>query len=144
MKFRDIIRLSMNSLSHRGLRSWLTILGIVIGVAAVVAILSLSSGMQQVISSQLGGLGADIITVSPGFNRAYGGGFGGPEGERQATSVSQNLTDRDIQIIKIVSGVQIVNGIVSGRVDVTYLGKTASLSIEGVDPSAWKKMTTSE
>lgn len=41
MKFNDIIKLSMNSLSYRGLRSWLTILGIVIGVAAVVAILSI-------------------------------------------------------------------------------------------------------
>jgi len=144
MKFRDIIKLAMNSLSHRGLRSWLTILGIVIGVAAVVAILSIGSGLQQVISSQLGGLGADIVTVSPGFTRAFGGGFGGFEGERQVTTRSQNLTDRDIQIIKTVSGVQFVNGIVSGRVDVTYLGKTASLSVQGVDPLAWREITTSE
>ncbi|MCX6819573.1 MAG: ABC transporter permease [Candidatus Aenigmarchaeota archaeon] len=149
MKIRDIIKLSTNSLSHRGLRSWLTILGIVIGVAAVVAILSIGSGMQQVISSQLGGLGADIFTVSPGFERASGGGFeggfgGGFEGTRQATTRSQNLTDRDVQIIKTVSGVQFVNGIVSGRVDVTYLGQSTSVSVQGVDPLAWKEITTSE
>jgi putative ABC transport system permease protein len=79
MKFNDIIRFSLNSLMHRKLRSWLTILGIVIGVAAVVSIISIGSGTQQLVSSQLGGLGADIITVSPGFNRAFVQGFGEQE-----------------------------------------------------------------
>jgi len=145
MKLNDIIKLSMNSLSHRGLRSWLTILGIVIGVAAVVSIISIGSGTQQIVSSQLGGLGADIISISSGFERAFGGGFGGPEGERgQATTTTQNLTIKDIQVIKSVSGVQFVNGIISDRLDVTYLGQTASVSVEGVDPLAWREMTTSE
>jgi len=148
MKFNDIIKLSLNNLSHRGLRSWLTIFGIVIGVAAVVAILSTGSGMQQAISTQLGSLGADIITVSPGFSRAFGMGF--VSGERQfmtrerQTTTGQNLTDKDIQMIKSVSGVKFVNGIVSGRADVTYLAETASVSVEGVDPLAWAEMITSE
>lgn len=146
MKFNDIIKLSTNNLSQRGLRSWLTILGIVIGVAAVVAILSIGSGMQQAISTQLGGLGADIVTISRGFSRAFGMGFGG--GVRQTTdqsqSQSQNLTERDIQIIKSVPGVKSVNGIVSGRADVSYLAESASVSVQGVDPLAWKEMTTSE
>ncbi|MCX6821411.1 MAG: ABC transporter permease [Candidatus Aenigmarchaeota archaeon] len=146
MKLNDIIKLSMNSLSHRGLRSWLTILGIVIGVAAVVSIISIGSGTRQAISSQLGGLGANIITVSPGFERAFGGGFGGPEGGRSQTAVTnpQNLTTKDAQIIKSVSGVQFVDGIISERLDVTYLGQTASLSVQGVDPLTWREMTTSQ
>lgn len=142
MKFNDIVNLSMNSLSHRGLRSWLTILGIVIGVAAVVAILSIGTGMQQTISAQLGGLGADIVTISPGFSRAIGMDFG--DRTRQTTTTTQNLTDRDIQIIKSVPGVLFVNGIVSGRADVSYLTESASVSVQGVDPLAWKEMTTSE
>jgi putative ABC transport system permease protein len=146
MKLNDIIKLSMNSLSNRGLRSWLTILGIVIGVAAVVSIISIGSGTRQAISSQLGGLGANIITVSSGFERAFGGGFGGPEGGRSQTAVTnpQNLTTKDAQIIKSVSGVQFVDGIISERLDVTYLGQTASLSVQGVDPLAWREMTTSQ
>jgi putative ABC transport system permease protein len=146
MKLNDIIKLSMNSLSNRGLRSWLTILGIVIGVAAVVSIISIGSGTRQVISSQLGGLGANIITVSPGFERAFGGSFGGPEGGRRQVAVTnpQNLTTKDVQVIKSVSGVQFVDGIISDRLDVTYLGQTASLSVQGVDPLAWREMTTSQ
>jgi len=144
MKFSDILKLSVNNLSHRGLRSWLTILGIVIGVAAVVAILSIGAGMEQNISAQLGGLGADIVTISPGFSRAFGMGFGRPREGATVTSESQDLTDRDIQIIKSVSGVQFVNGIVSDRVEISYLTESVSVSIEGVDPLAWKEITTSE
>ena len=142
MKFNDIIRFSLNNLMHRGLRSWLTVFGVVIGVAAVVAITSIGAGTQQAISSQLGGLGANIISVSPGGGRAFG--FGGPEGERATTTKTQNLTVKDIQTIKSVSGVQYVDGIVSGRVDVSYLTQTASLSVQGIDPLAWKQMTTSQ
>ena len=141
MKFNDILGLSINNLLHRKMRSWLTILGIIIGVAAVVAIVSIGAGMQQSISAQLGGLGADIISVSPGFNRATGfGEFGGVG----TTTNSQNLTVKDIQTIKSVSGIQYVDGIVSGRADVTYLAKTASLQVQGVDALAWNAMTTSE
>ena len=143
MKFSDIIKLSVNNLSHRGLRSWLTILGIVIGIAAVVGILSIGAGMEQSISAQLGGLGADIVTITPGFSRAFGMGFG-DRSRQETTATSQGLTDRDIQIIKFVSGVQFVNGIVSGRADVIYLTESSSVSVEGVDPLAWKEITTSE
>jgi putative ABC transport system permease protein len=147
MKFGDIARFSLNNLMHRGLRSWLTILGVIIGVAAVVSIISIGSGTQQSITSQLGGLGANIITISPGSNRAFG--FGGGEGvvvqrTTSATTTQQNLTTRDVQTIKAVEGVQYVDGIVSGRADVTYLAQTASLSIQGVDPLAWREMNTVE
>ena len=143
MKFNDMIRLSLNNLTHRRLRSWLTILGIVIGVAAVVSIISIGSGTQQIVSTQLGGLGADIITVSQGFSRAFGPEFGRTI-ERATQTTQQNLTNKDIQTIKSVPGVQFVNGIVSGRVDITYLAETASVSLQGVDILAWREMTTSE
>jgi putative ABC transport system permease protein len=141
MKFNDIIRFSLNNLMHRGLRSWLTILGVVIGVAAVVAIISVGAGTQQAISSQLGGLGADIISVSPGSGRAFG--FAGPgEGVQRATTNSKNLTTKDVQVIKTVSGAKYVNGIVSGRVTVKYLSETTTLSVQGVDPIAWREIIT--
>lgn len=143
MKFSDIVRFSLNNLMHRGLRSWLTILGVVIGVAAVVAIVSVGTGAQQSISNQLGGLGANIITISPGGGRAFG--FGGTEGVQRATNTkTQNLTVIDVQTIKTVSGIQYVDGIASGRADVTYLAQTASLQVQGVDPLAWKEMTTTQ
>ncbi len=146
MRFGYILRLSAKSFMQRKLRSWLTILGIVIGVAAVVAILSLGEGMQQSVESQLGNLGADIIRVSPGFSRAsmrgFGGGPGGGPGED--SSSQENITNRDIQIIKSVPGVQYVNGVASDRAEISYLSESVSLTVEGVDPIAWKEITTSE
>jgi putative ABC transport system permease protein len=141
MKLSDIIKLSINNLSHRGLRSWLTVLGIVIGVAAVVAILSIGSGMQQSISSQLGGLGADIITISPGFARAYTVAFqrgAPPLIERAQTSVY--FTEKDVQAIKSVEGIIAINKVIAGRANVTYLAQSASVSVYGVDPLAWKEI----
>ena len=72
MKINDILRLSLNSLTHRGLRSWLTILGIIIGVASVIAMISIGTGMSESVESQMSGLGADILTISPGYTQAQG------------------------------------------------------------------------
>ena len=54
---------------HSKLRSWLTILGIVIGVAAVIAIMSLGAGLTQAVNNQLGNLGGDIVTLTAGAER---------------------------------------------------------------------------
>lgn len=54
---------------HSKLRSWLTILGIVIGVGAVVAIMSLGTGMEQSINNQFGNLGGDQLTLTAGASR---------------------------------------------------------------------------
>ena len=75
MKIKDSFRLSVNSILHRRLRAWLTLLGIIIGVAAVVSIVSIGNGTQASVNERLSGFGANIITMSAGFNRA--GGFGG-------------------------------------------------------------------
>lgn len=156
MKIIDIFKLSLNSLTHRGLRSWLTILGIIIGVAAVVAMLSIGTGMTQSVGAEMSGFGADIITVSPGYARAQGsmGGFGGREfprigggpfgGPTEEDSDNPTLTDIDVNVIYSVEGVEMVNGIISGRGELEYLAEDTSISIEGIDPTAWSRMTTSE
>lgn len=142
MKFVDILSMSFSSLTHRRLRSWLTVMGIVIGVAAVVGLVSVGQGLQQSVSSQLGGLGANLITVALGHSRAAGGfTFGGGGAQTLSTS---NLTQSDIRTIRSTPGVQYVDGIVSGRADVTYEGQTASLSVQGVDTSVWRFMTTTQ
>lgn len=151
MKLNKCLKLALNILLHSKLRSWLTIIGIVIGVAAVVAIVSIGEGLQQNVQSRLGGLGADIITISPGGGRATGGfrgGFGGPGGGQETSSAvsvkSKNLTKQDIQVIKSVENINFVEGIISGRGEAYYLGQKASASIDGVDPLIWKEITISE
>jgi putative ABC transport system permease protein len=161
MKFMDILKLSLNGLTHRGLRSWLTILGIIVGVAAVIAMLSIGAGMSQSMNSQLSNFGADVLTVSVGrtfaigpqsgfegrFEPGQGGGLSGMQGQTTQTTTSSetpSLTDTDILTISTAEGVESVTGIISDRATIQYLAQTVSVTVEGVDPSAWNTMTTSE
>jgi len=160
MKFADILKLSLNGLTHRGLRSWLTILGIIVGVAAVIAMLSIGAGMSQSMESQMSNFGADVLTVSAGQTRAFGpsSGFtgrfqpgegGGPSRISEQTSQSTTgetptLTDTDLLAISTASGVESVSGIISNRATIQYLAQTVTVTVEGVEPSAWNTMTTSK
>src|SRR3990167_1594167 len=111
MRVQTSLKFAWSILVHSKLRSWLTIIGIVIGVAAIVAIVSIGEGAQANVQERLGGLGADIITVSPGFQRAAGGfrggfgGGGGGGGNAATTTSAKNLTNRDIQVVKSVEGI---------------------------------------
>jgi putative ABC transport system permease protein len=141
MRLRKTLELAWNILVHSKLRSWLTIIGIIIGIAAVVAIVSISQGAKQELESRFGQLGADIITVSPGFSRA--GGFRGP-GENGGTSGinQENLTAKDTLALKSVPNIKFIMGQVSGRATMKYLSDSGSVNVQGVDASVWKDITT--
>ncbi|MBI2134311.1 ABC transporter permease [Candidatus Woesearchaeota archaeon] len=138
---------------HSKLRSWLTIIGIVIGVAAVVAIVSIGEGMQRSLNERLGGLGADIITISPGFSKgsnmvALRGGvhMHGTEGGSgpQATENEAVLTRSDVQVLRGIPDILQIDPNIRGNVEVSYLGKTGTVSITGVDQRVWPRITTSK
>lgn len=154
MKLADILKLSLNGLTHRGLRSWLTILGIIIGVAAVIAMLSIGAGMSQSMQTQMSSFGADVLTVSAGQTRAFGpeAGFSNrfqPGGDRSAgfpeqptQTTTPTLTDLDILAIETADGVESVSGVISGSATMQYLAQEVSVTVEGIEPSAWNSMTT--
>jgi putative ABC transport system permease protein len=149
MRPQAYFKIALNFLAHSKVRSWLTIIGIVLGVSAMVAIISMGEGMQQSVQSRLSGLGADMITISSGggraaegFARFEGGGPGGFPGGGSTSSEQNNLTSKDVQVLKSITGVKYVEGIISGRGDMYYLGETSSVSVQGVDPQVWQYMTT--
>ncbi len=91
----DYIVLSFKSLRKRRLRTWLTMLGIFIGIAAVVALIGLGEGLRDAINSQFSFLGTQFIAVTAS------GGFGPP-----GTGVVEPLTDRDLDAIENINGVE--------------------------------------
>ena len=137
MKLNKLFRHSLNMLLHSKLRNWLTIVGIVIGVAAVVAIISIGQGLQQNVQSQIGGLGQDTLTISAGSERALGRGGGDV-----SITNPKHLSKKDIQTLKLISGVKSINGIVSGRADVSYNSENTSLSLQGLDTGLFKEFVT--
>lgn len=133
MKFTDSLKFALHNLTTRGLRSWLTIIGVVIGVAAIVAIVSVGQGMQQVISNQLGALGSDQVYVMPGS--AMGEGFMGGLGAKEPGE----LTDKDLKIIESVEGVIYVAPDIAGMELVNFMDDSKNLYIWGTNEN-WAKV----
>jgi putative ABC transport system permease protein len=98
---RDYVLFSYRSLRKRKLRSYLTMIGIFIGVAAVISLISLATGMQTAIKAQFASFGADAVTIEAGGV----GGFGPPG----SGAVEPLLLD-DVQVIESVNE---VDGVVS-------------------------------
>jgi putative ABC transport system permease protein len=147
MKLGKCFKHAFEMALHSRLRSWLTILGIVIGVAAVVAIMSIGSGFQQTVSGQLGNLGGDILTLTAGFSR--GGNFFGPGGGESnsrggatATKEAVVLNNKDLQALKGIPEIMIINPTITGSVKVSYLEKSGTVQLQGVDPAVWSRITT--
>lgn len=143
MRYRTYLKLALNILLHSKLRSWLTIIGIVIGVAAVVSIMSLGDSMTMNVESRFADMDLTTITVTPGYSRAQSYMHGPPaQSQTGSTSSDVELTDKDIMALKLVENIQYLYGQISGREDVYFLGESASLSIAGVDPQIWQYVTS--
>ncbi|MHB8633774.1 MAG: ABC transporter permease, partial [Thermoplasmatota archaeon] len=142
MRLFDMVRLAFNSLTHRKLRTSLAILGIVIGVVSVVALLSIGQGFQNNITSRLGGLGTNQITIVPGHSRA-GPGFRFA-GDQAASTQATNLTTTDVRAVRSTPGVDLVDSVVSGRATVAFRSQKANLNIQGVDTATWAQIQTSQ
>jgi len=69
----EIIKLAINSLKANKLRTFLSMLGIIIGVGAVIAIVSIGSGAREQITTQISDLGSNVINIFPGTSKGWGG-----------------------------------------------------------------------
>ncbi len=74
MRIQEVTRIAWDAILKNKVRSLLTMLGIIIGVAAVIMVVSISAGTEATISDQIQGLGTDLVFITPNFTR------GGPEG----------------------------------------------------------------
>jgi len=96
------------------LRSFLTIMGIVIGVAAVISLMSVGKGAQASILSRIQSLGANLITISPGFVSSGGvrGGFGGAQSLtlEDAQAIAQQVPYIDLVAPSYSANMQLVAG----------------------------------
>ena len=96
---KDFIVFSIKSLTKRRLRSWLTLIGIFIGIAVIVALIGLGEGLTYAVNSQFGFLGTNILGITAS------GGFGPP-----GTGVVEPLTDKELDKIKQIDGIEGVAG----------------------------------
>ncbi|MDW5551792.1 ABC transporter permease [Methanosarcina sp.] len=144
MRQSTYLKMGLNMLVHSKLRSWLTIIGIVIGIGSVVGILSLGDAMQEQVQSRLAEMDLTKITISPGYSKASSNMPGGPGGGGRGggTTTDVELTDTDIAALRGLNNISYIEGEISGSVSVIYAAQNATLSVTGVDPQVWQYMTT--
>lgn len=92
MQIINLIKLALRALQRNKLRSFLTMLGVIIGVAAVITMMAIGQGSKQSIKSSLSGMGSNMITVMPSSNE--------PGGIQLAGSSIQTLVMEDVEAIK--------------------------------------------
>ena len=124
----EIVRFAAGAIIAHPLRSGLTSLGVVIGVASVVMMTSIGMGAQRQVTDTISGLGSNLIIVSPKQPRSSGGVMGG-------AGAGQGLTDSDAEAIRRqVDGAAAVAPSVGGMAQVTADGANWSTTIYGVSP----------
>jgi putative ABC transport system permease protein len=109
----EYIRFAVDGIRNRSLRSWLTTIGVLVGVMSVVALISLGQGLQGYINDQFAKVGGDRISITPGG----GGAMMGPPSSSSLTAAT--LTDKDLKVINQVNGVEFAFGgnIFSGSIE---------------------------
>ncbi len=101
----DILVTALTSLTANKMRASLTLLGIVIGVTAVIVLVSLGRGVQASITSEFEGLGANLITVTAGSTEGGFGAFFGEGGDEMTLTLEDAYAIRDAEYAPSVVGV---------------------------------------
>ncbi len=124
-EFFDYLRQALGAMVSHKMRSFLSILGILIGVAAVIAMLALGQGAKESIEKQLASLGSNLLVVRPGSSRVMGVAL-------EAGTVTR-FTFQDLAAIeKLTDEVKRVSPSVTGRGQIVYANKNWNTQVEGV------------
>ena len=126
MKLYRLFIEALESLSANKLRSMLTVLGIVIGVAAVIAMLSIGRGAEASITSRIESIGTNLVYVSPGSTNE--------SGVRSAAGSASTLTLDDADALAQLPDVMAVASVTNSFVQAVYEGQNTNTRLMGVTP----------
>ncbi len=131
MRWRDNLRVAIGGIVSNKLRSALTVLGVLIGVAAVVILVAVGTGSSKAVADQIARLGTNTLTVS------NTGRFGG-RSTTGTQSQTANLTVADVALLEDPNNtpdVLSVSPVSSTSVTATYAGATTTATVTGSTPS---------
>ncbi|MDF2633145.1 MAG: MacB-like periplasmic core domain containing protein [Pelosinus sp.] len=125
--FSESILIALAGLKANKLRAMLTMLGIIIGVGAVIAMVSIGMGVKDKVATSIAGLGSNLLVVTPGASNAGG--------SRQAAGSSITLNEKDaLAIAQEVSGINLVAPAVSRSYQVVFGNQNWTTSVQGTTP----------
>jgi len=120
-QLKDYFMIAVRSIRYRKVRSWLTILGIVIGISAIVSLISLGQGMQNTIETEFEKMGSDKITIMPGG-----------EGTTMMGAFMGGLNNEDVGVVENVVGVDYTLPMLMETTTVRSRDQQRILSVTGV------------
>lgn len=127
MLFSESFQMALTSLYANKMRSLLTMLGIIIGVAAVIALVSVGMGVRSNVTNSIASLGSNMLIVSPGSSNRGG--------VRGAAGSMQTLKYDDAEAIKNkIKNIEYVSPSVSGSYLIVYGNNNWKTSVQGVTP----------
>ena len=127
MRRSELFRFAIGAIWAHPMRSALTALGVVIGVAAVVMMTSVGLGAQKRVEEALSGLGTNMLVIRSGGGR-------GPGGVRGGAGEGTTLTSSDAEAIRELDGVRAVSPAVTGGAQLVAEGANWRSRVEGVTP----------
>lgn len=123
--YKESFLMAWASLIANKLRSLLTMLGIIIGVAAVIALVSIGNGVKQDIENSISSLGSNLLVVLPGAPRT--------PGARSSQGSMKSLKISDYEAIAKLEGVKAASPMTNGSYVVIYQNKNWTTSVAGVN-----------
>lgn len=125
MRAEDFARLTLRTVVTQRLRSFLTGLGIAIGIAAVILLTSIGEGVNQFVLSEFSQFGTNIVAIQPGKSETFGGSVG-------AFGSDRPLTLADAEALERVPHVIASMGVVQGNAEVEGAGRSRRTTVLGV------------
>jgi putative ABC transport system permease protein len=116
--FFETLKIAINSLKSNKLRTLLSMLGIIIGVGAVIAIVSIGSGAREQITSSISNLGSNLINIFPGTSRGWGGRISASSGDVFTLKLADDIKKVCPSVKKVVSVAQGSGLLIAGDVNV--------------------------
>tara|TARA_R110002124_G_scaffold55045_3_gene155898 strand:+ start:8274 stop:10319 length:2046 start_codon:yes stop_codon:yes gene_type:complete len=120
-RYFEALKMAIIAMSNNRLRTFLTMLGIIIGIASVVSVVALGAGSQQTIMDNIASMGTNTIEIKPGTGR----------GDRRSGRV-HSLTAEDAKALKTLSFVDSATPTVRANVAIRYSSETVTGSVQGV------------
>lgn len=131
MIVRDVLSLSLSAITAHRMRSFLTLLGIAIGIAAVILLTSIGEGIHRFVLAEFSQFGTNVIGITAGRQGTRGGPPGLP-------NTSRELTLEDAASLLRLPGVTAVTPVVWGNSEVEALGRVRRTTIYGVGSAMQK------
>tara|TARA_R110001583_G_scaffold16561_22_gene68009 strand:+ start:24938 stop:26890 length:1953 start_codon:yes stop_codon:yes gene_type:complete len=126
-RYFEALKMALIAMSNHRLRTFLTMLGIIIGIASVVSVVALGTGSQQSVLENMASMGTNTIEIKPGNGL----------GDRRSGRV-RTLTASDANALKILPFVDSVTPTVRANVAIRYGNQAVSAEVQGVGPEYFR------